>query len=84
MYSYSGDWQDLALCAQVDPELFFPQLNDRGAQAKEICAKCEVRLQCLQLAMTAEAKFNTKRYGIFGGLSPRDRKQLAKGLGRVA
>lgn len=64
-------WQDDALCAQIDPDLFFPESGDwlAARQAKEICAACPVAEQCLGVGM----RFN---YGIFGGLTPSQRREI--------
>ena len=36
-----------ALCAQVDPELFFPEKGQPSAPAKAVCARCPVTALCL-------------------------------------
>ena len=41
----------LALCAQVDPDLFFPDKGESPRPAKRVCASCEVRAECLQDAL---------------------------------
>lgn len=65
-------WHDLAICTQTDPELFHPEKGGSGAkEAKKICASCPVRLQCLQHALD-----NDEKYGIWGGLSERERRRL--------
>jgi WhiB family transcriptional regulator, redox-sensing transcriptional regulator len=40
-------WES-ALCAQVDPELFFPEKGGTPAPAKSICARCPVTALCLR------------------------------------
>jgi WhiB family redox-sensing transcriptional regulator len=62
-----------ALCAQTDPELFFPEKGGSVRLAKEICAKCPVKLDCLQEAL--EHNYND---GIWGGLASRERARLKK------
>lgn len=66
-------WQELALCAQVDAETFFPDKANaaRAREAKKVCSACEVRVQCLEYALA-----NHERYGIWGGLSERERRRL--------
>ncbi len=67
-----GDWTLSALCAQVDPALFFPEKGGIGGQAaKRICARCAVRDQCLDYALE-----HGDLFGIFGGLSERERRPL--------
>jgi WhiB family redox-sensing transcriptional regulator len=68
-----GHWADSALCAQTDPELFFPGKGGTSAPAKRICAACPVRAECLQDALD-----RGERFGIRGGLSERQRRKLAK------
>lgn len=64
-------WRADALCAQVDPELFFPEKGGSTRGAKKVCGSCEVREQCLAYALA-----NDQRFGIWGGLSERERRQL--------
>ena len=66
-------WQSDALCAQTDPEAFFPEKGGSTRDAKKICATCEVRAQCLEYALQ-----NDERFGIWGGLSERERRKLRK------
>jgi WhiB family redox-sensing transcriptional regulator len=66
-------WQADAHCAQTDPEAFFPEKGGYTRDAKKICAACEVRAQCLEYALK-----NDERFGIWGGLSERERRKLRK------
>lgn len=66
-------WQSDALCAQTDPEAFFPEKGGSTRDAKKICASCEVRAECLEYALQ-----NDERFGIWGGLSERERRKLRK------
>lgn len=66
-------WQSDALCAQTDPEAFFPEKGGSTRDAKKICTSCEVRAQCLEYALQ-----NDERFGIWGGLSERERRKLRK------
>ena len=66
-------WQSDALCAQTDPEAFFPEKGGSTRDAKKICTGCEVRNQCLEYALG-----NDERFGIWGGLSERERRKLRK------
>ena len=62
-----------ALCAQSDPEIFFPVQGDRVnvRLAKKICSSCIHKSDCLEQAMA-----NNEDYGIFGGESAIERKHL--------
>ena len=66
-------WQDSALCAQTDPEAFFPEKGGSTREAKKVCASCEVRSECLDYALS-----NDERFGIWGGLSERERRKLKR------
>jgi hypothetical protein len=72
------DWQSSALCAQSDPELWHPdRRSDPATEAKRVCEDCPVRWKCLDTAMAAEAGLHSaSRYGIWGGLTPRERAAL--------
>ncbi|HZE01570.1 MAG TPA: WhiB family transcriptional regulator [Pseudonocardiaceae bacterium] len=70
------DWQERALCAQTDPEAFFPEKGGSTREAKLICAGCEVRAECLEYALAFD-----ERFGIWGGLSERERRRLKRGAG---
>ena len=74
-------WADRALCAQTDPEAFFPEKGGSTREAKQVCngnpdkdiPPYPVRAECLDWALTTE-----QRFGIFGGTSERERRKLAK------
>jgi WhiB family redox-sensing transcriptional regulator len=66
-------WQDEALCAQTDPEAFFPEKGGSTREAKRVCGTCDVRSECLEYALE-----NDERFGIWGGLSERERRKLKK------
>lgn len=64
-------WVGDALCAQTDPEAFFPEKGGSTKEAKKVCNGCDVRGDCLE-----EAQANDERFGIWGGLSERERRKL--------
>lgn len=66
-------WQERALCAQTDPEAFFPEKGGSTREAKKVCASCEVRAECLDYALAHD-----ERFGIWGGLSERERRKLKR------
>jgi WhiB family redox-sensing transcriptional regulator len=66
-------WQERALCAQTDPEAFFPEKGQSTREAKKTCLSCGVRGECLSYALD-----NDERFGIWGGLSERERRKLKK------
>ena len=66
-------WQDRSLCAQTDPEAFFPEKGGSTREAKRVCRSCEVRAECLEYALE-----NDERFGIWGGLSERERRRAKR------
>jgi WhiB family redox-sensing transcriptional regulator len=71
--SCDDDWQDRALCAQTDPEAFFPEKGGSTREAKMVCRGCEVRAECLAYALKRR-----EQWGIWGGLSERERRQMKR------
>ena len=67
-------WHALAECAGVDPDLFFPERGGDISQAKQVCAVCAVRAECLRWALD-----NGETQGVWGGLGPRARRRLRNG-----
>lgn len=66
-------WQERSLCAQTDPEAFFPEKGGSTREAKKVCVGCDVRSECLEYALDKD-----ERFGIWGGLSERERRKLRK------
>ncbi|SDZ75480.1 WhiB family transcriptional regulator, redox-sensing transcriptional regulator [Bowdeniella nasicola] len=69
----SPAWYELALCAQTDPEAFFPEKGGSTREAKRVCASCPVAKKCLEYALE-----NDERFGIWGGKSERERRLLKR------
>jgi WhiB family redox-sensing transcriptional regulator len=67
------NWHENALCAETDPEAFFPEKGGSTREAKKICTGCDVRAECLEFALA-----NDERFGIWGGLSERERRRLRR------
>jgi WhiB family redox-sensing transcriptional regulator len=72
----AAGWQEQALCAQTDPEAFFPEKGGSTREAKRVCLSCDVRTECLEYALE-----NDERFGIWGGLSERERRRLKRAAG---
>lgn len=66
-------WQDFANCLGVDPDLFFPERGASTNEAKEVCKGCAVREACLEYALA-----NVEKFGIWGGLSERERRRIRR------
>ena len=60
-------------CALRPTEAFFPEKGGSTREAKRVCLSCEVRAECLEYALG-----NDERFGIWGGLSERERRKLKK------
>jgi len=73
MTDYATDWRATGACLSADPDLFFPIATGFLAgrqitEARQICAGCRVRQQCLDFAVrTGET------HGIWGGTTPEER-----------
>lgn len=77
-------WRTDAACRDADPAIFYPS-PPKGRRpdaaipaveydaARAICNQCPVKDPCLDFAMAAE---NGQRYGMFGGLTERERASL--------
>lgn len=72
-FSQERGWQDNANCLGVDPDLFFPERGASTREAKEVCRGCVVREDCLEFALV-----NGEKFGIWGGLSERERRRLRR------
>jgi len=70
------DW-DGALCAEIDPAIFFPRDSDAGSSkiAKKVCMQCEIRVKCLNFAIE-----NRIDHGIWGGMGVMDRRRIRRVL----
>ncbi len=70
-------WLDRAACRDQDPERFFPESGEqvKVAEAKAICAGCQVRDHCLDLAVKAAGGIDAD-HGVFGGTLPSERSPL--------
>lgn len=71
-YPGDSDWRLSALCAQTDPEVFYPEKSGSSRAAKRICTGCDVIAECLAYALQ-----NGERFGVWGGLSERERRKVA-------
>ena len=67
------EWKEDAACLGEDYDTFFPNVgyNQHNLEARKICAICPVKKQCLMFAVN-----NRINYGIWGGLTPIQRKNI--------
>lgn len=73
LFDESTAWMVDAKCLDADPEAFFPEKGGSTREAKRICAACSVRPECLEYALE-----NDERFGIWGGMSERERRRLKR------
>jgi WhiB family redox-sensing transcriptional regulator len=65
-------WQTQAACTNTDPEAFFPTAGRYvTVGARRVCTHCPVQAACLEYALT-----HSEWYGIWGGLSVDERREL--------
>lgn len=62
-----------ALCAEVDPEAWFPEKGGSPREAKRVCAGCEIQGECLQWALA-----NNEPHGVWGGATPAERFRMRR------
>ncbi|MEU9119124.1 WhiB family transcriptional regulator [Streptomyces sp. NPDC048506] len=67
------EWTESAMCAQTDPERFFPELGGTAAAARKVCAQCQVRAECLDYALR-----KNEPYGVWGGLTRQERSRMQR------
>lgn len=71
-------WQAEAACTGSDIDLFFTERGESTSPAKQVCGTCPVRDDCLEYALDTGEKF-----GIWGGLSERERRRLRRARSRA-
>jgi len=67
-----ADWSTEAACRNSDPDALFVQGAAQN-RAKVICRSCPVRVQCL-----ADALDNRVEFGVWGGMTERERRALLR------
>lgn len=72
-------WMASGLCAETDPEAFFPEKGGSTRPAKKVCASCPVMAECLEYALRTD-----QRFGIWGGKSERERRKIRDQRRQVA
>ncbi len=67
------EWMSDGVCSQTDPEAFYPEKGGSSREAKRVCLTCPVRTERLDYALE-----HGERFGIWGGLTERQRRKLLK------
>ena len=68
---FAARWRELAACRSTDQGVFFPERGESAGPARQVCSACPVRQPCLDYAIT-----NRIAYGVWGGLTERERRVL--------
>lgn len=71
-------WRSDAACRDTQPDLFFPvgrtgQALDHIEKAQQVCATCDVQVECLEYAL-----MTNQDAGIWGGLTEDDRRKIRR------
>lgn len=66
----TADELEVALCAQADPEEWFPGKGGSTRQARRICGTCDIQARCLSAALGSPDELD----GVLGGTSLRQRR----------
>lgn len=66
-------WRRDGACLDEDPELFFAGDNASVAAAKQVCARCPVRPECLETALAVN-----EMHGVWGGMAEAERRRLIR------
>ena len=72
------EWMRDGLCAQTDPDAFHPDQNTPVKPAKAVCAGCPVLAECRSYALETD-----QRFGVWGGLSARQRQRIRSRAART-
>ncbi|MEX0847618.1 MAG: WhiB family transcriptional regulator [Ilumatobacteraceae bacterium] len=72
-------WRELGACRGLEPSMFFPDDDDDAVEAKAVCAGCDVRVACLEHALTIREK-----QGVWGGATERERRRIIRQRRRTA
>lgn len=72
-----GPWTQEALCAQADPDVFFPDRGQSPIQAKLICRSCPVQVECADYAINSP----TPLHGVWGGMGEHERRKIRRSEG---
>ncbi|HEU5026627.1 MAG TPA: WhiB family transcriptional regulator [Spirillospora sp.] len=60
-----------ALCAETDPDRWFPEKGGATRDVKQVCRRCEARDECLAWALA-----KPEHWGVWGGKSEQERQRM--------
>jgi WhiB family redox-sensing transcriptional regulator len=70
--TWASDWAARGACRRSDPDALFVQGAAQN-RAKSVCMACQVRTECL-----ADALDNRVEFGVWGGMTERERRALLR------
>lgn len=70
--TWYSDWAKRGACRDVDPDTLFVQGAAQN-RVKVLCQACAVRTECL-----ADALDNHVEFGVWGGMTERERRSLLR------
>jgi len=73
--NFSQRWHVRAACSDREPGLMFSEDNEGIKEAKKCCSDCPVQAECLVESINKEEK-----YGVWGGLTAKERSRFTKKL----
>ena len=79
MFGREVMWRELGACRGLEPSMFYPDDEDEAIEAKAVCAGCDVRVACLEHALTIREK-----QGVWGGATERERRRIIRQRRRTA
>lgn len=66
-------WDAAAPCREIGTDMFYPEKSEAARDPKSICQGCNFVAKCL-----TDAFNNNEMYGVWGGLSERERRLVRK------
>jgi WhiB family redox-sensing transcriptional regulator len=69
------EWKAAGACHDADTDLFFDDDDASRKAAHKLCCRCTIQTECLLYAITEP---HIQHWGIWGGLSPRERSKIIK------
>jgi WhiB family redox-sensing transcriptional regulator len=66
-------WRRHAACRGLDPEIFYPSVDDDVDDAKAVCGSCVVQETCLEFALQGREK-----EGVWGGATEKERRRILR------
>ena len=81
-YPLPDPWTRQAACTNADPDLFYPEGDNRRIAnasrtiALSICSRCPVAAPCLAYALACERVDPYRCWGIWGGTLPQQRRRM--------